>query len=78
MKAGIAAKTIEAAASTRELILEASDGEGFDVVFDATGSRGSMEDAFGFAAHGGKLVLISVVNDDITFPTPSSTSVRWL
>ncbi len=70
MKVGIAAKTIEAAESTRELVLEASDGEGFDVVFDATGSRGSMEDAFGFVAHGGKLVLISVVNDDITFSDP--------
>jgi 2-desacetyl-2-hydroxyethyl bacteriochlorophyllide A dehydrogenase len=70
MKAGIAAKTIEAAASTRELILEASDGEGFDVVFDATGARGSMEDAFGFVAHGGKLLLISVVNDDVTFSDP--------
>jgi threonine dehydrogenase-like Zn-dependent dehydrogenase len=40
------------------------------VVFDATGSRGSMEDAFGFVGHGGKLVLISVVNDDITFSDP--------
>ena len=70
MKVGIAAKTIEAAESTRELVLEASDGEGFDVVFDATGSRGSMEDAFGFTAHGGKLVLISVVNDDIIFSDP--------
>ena len=29
-----------------------------------------MEDAFGFVAHGGKLVLISVVNDDITFSDP--------
>jgi threonine dehydrogenase-like Zn-dependent dehydrogenase len=29
-----------------------------------------MEDAFGLVAHGGKLVLISVVNDDITFSDP--------
>ena len=70
MKVGIAAKTIEAAESTRELVLAASDGEGFDVVFDATGARGSMEDAFGFVAHGGKLLLISVVNDDVTFSDP--------
>ena len=70
MEAGIAARTIEAANQRRELVLEASDGEGFDVVFDATGSRGSMEDAFGLVAHGGKLVLISVVNDDITFSDP--------
>ena len=70
MKAGIAARTIEAGESTRKLVLEGSDGEGFDVVFDATGFRGSMEDAFGFVAHGGKLVLISVVNDDVTFSDP--------
>jgi 2-desacetyl-2-hydroxyethyl bacteriochlorophyllide A dehydrogenase len=70
MKAGIAAKTIEVAESTRELVLEASDGEGFNVVFDATGARGSMEDAFGFVAHGGKLLLISVVNGHVTFSDP--------
>jgi 2-desacetyl-2-hydroxyethyl bacteriochlorophyllide A dehydrogenase len=70
MKAGIAARTIEAAESTREFVSEASGGEGFDVVFDATGSRGSIEDAFGFVAHGGKLLLISVVNDDVTFSDP--------
>ena len=69
-KAGIAARTIEAGESTQERVLEGSDGEGFDVVFDATGSRGSMEDAFGFVTHGGKLVLISVVNDNITFFDP--------
>ena len=56
--------------STREFVPEALGGEGFDVVFDATGSRRSMEDAFGFVAHGGKLVLISVVNEDITFSDP--------
>ena len=70
MRAGIVARTIEAGESTRELVLEGSDGEGFDVVFDATGFRGSMEDAFGFVAHGGQLVLISVVNDDVTFSDP--------
>jgi 2-desacetyl-2-hydroxyethyl bacteriochlorophyllide A dehydrogenase len=70
MKAEIAAWTIEAVESTREFVSEGSGGECFDVVFDATGSRGSMQDAFGFVAHGGKLVLISVVNDNITFSDP--------
>ena len=70
MQAGIAARTIEAVEPTREFVSEASGGEGFDVVFDATGSRRSMQDAFGLVAHGGKLVLISVVNDDITFSDP--------
>jgi 2-desacetyl-2-hydroxyethyl bacteriochlorophyllide A dehydrogenase len=68
--ARIAARTMEAGESSRELVLEGSDGEGFDVVFDATGSRDSMENAFDFVAHGGQLVLISVVNDEVTFSDP--------
>ena len=45
----------------------ASDGAGFDVVFDATGNRTSMERGFGFAAHGGTYVFAGLVKDDITF-----------
>ena len=45
-------------------------GEGFDVVFDATGSRQAMERGFDHAAHGGRYVLVSVVKDDITFKDP--------
>lgn len=41
--------------------------EGFDVVFDATGSRASIEAAFAYAAHGGRYCLVSVVKGDITF-----------
>lgn len=43
---------------------------GFDVVFDATGSQVSMQNAFDFVAHGGRLVLVSVVKDQITFSDP--------
>lgn len=45
-------------------------GEGFDVVYDATGAAASMQAAFGHVAHGGVLVLLSVVRDDITFSDP--------
>jgi 2-desacetyl-2-hydroxyethyl bacteriochlorophyllide A dehydrogenase len=48
----------------------ATDGDGFDVVFDATGNAASMQSAFAHVAHGGTLVLVSVVKDDITFPDP--------
>ena len=41
--------------------------EGFDVVFDATGSRASIEHGFALAAHGGRYCLVSVVKGDITF-----------
>lgn len=45
-------------------------GEGFDVVFDATGYAPSMEAAFAHVAHGGTLVFVSVVKDDIHFSDP--------
>lgn len=49
---------------------ELTGSNGFDVVFDATGNRLSMETGFKFVAHGGRYVLISVVNDSITFSDP--------
>ena len=45
-------------------------GEGFDLVYDATGNATSMEAAFGYVAHGGSLVLVSVVKDVIRFSDP--------
>ena len=45
-------------------------GEGFDVVFDATGNARSMERGFDFVGHGGRYVLVSVVNEPITFRDP--------
>jgi 2-desacetyl-2-hydroxyethyl bacteriochlorophyllide A dehydrogenase len=46
------------------------DGAGFDVVFDATGSPKAMEKGFDYVAHGGRLVLVSVVKEPITFMDP--------
>ncbi len=45
-------------------------GEGFDVVYDATGAAPSIEAAFAHVAHGGALVLLSVVRDTISFADP--------
>jgi 2-desacetyl-2-hydroxyethyl bacteriochlorophyllide A dehydrogenase len=45
-------------------------GEGFDVVFDATGSSAAMEKGFDYVAHGGRYVLVSVVRQAITFQDP--------
>ena len=47
-----------------------NDGEGFDVVFDATGSQKAMENGFEFVAHGGRYVLVGVVKDSISFSDP--------
>ena len=53
-----------------EKISERTEGAGFDVVYDATGNSRSMKSAFAYVAHGGVLVLVSVVQDDITFSDP--------
>lgn len=47
-----------------------TDGDFYDVVFDATGSPQAMEAGFAYVAHGGTYVLISVVGADITFSDP--------
>ncbi|MER8482011.1 zinc-binding alcohol dehydrogenase family protein [Mesorhizobium sp. M1322] len=56
--------------SASDLVREATGGEGFDVVFDATGNIQSVQSAFAHVAHGGTLVLVSVVKDDIVFSDP--------
>jgi 2-desacetyl-2-hydroxyethyl bacteriochlorophyllide A dehydrogenase len=50
--------------------MEFTGGDGFDVVFDATGNPLSMEAGFDFVAHGGRYVLVSVVRETITFKDP--------
>ncbi|MBE2276683.1 MAG: zinc-binding alcohol dehydrogenase family protein [Rhodobacteraceae bacterium] len=50
--------------------LGAEHAEGFDVVFDATGHAGAMEAGFAHIGHGGSYVLISVVQDRISFADP--------
>ncbi len=47
-----------------------TSGEGFDVVFDATGSSRAIEQGFEHVAHGGRYVLVSVVKEAITFMDP--------
>lgn len=47
-----------------------SEGEGFDVVFDATGQATAMQAGFALVAHGGSYVLISVVQGEIAFSDP--------
>ncbi|CTQ55519.1 Putative L-galactonate oxidoreductase [Roseibium album] len=51
-------------------ILTGSLEDGFDVVFDATGSAKAIEAGFPLLAHGSKYVLVSVVKDEISFSDP--------
>ncbi|MGK6356351.1 zinc-binding alcohol dehydrogenase family protein [Sphingomonas sp. DT-207] len=49
---------------------ELSGGDWFDAVFDATGSAAAIETGFGYVAHGGSYVLVSIVASDIRFSDP--------
>ena len=54
--------------------VEAVDAVGdrrFDYIFDATGSKASMEASFDYCAHGATLVFVGLVQDTISFHDPS-------
>jgi threonine dehydrogenase-like Zn-dependent dehydrogenase len=51
-------------------LAELTAGDMFDVVFDATGNRQSMQAGFAYVGHGGNYVLVSIVNGEITFSDP--------
>jgi 2-desacetyl-2-hydroxyethyl bacteriochlorophyllide A dehydrogenase len=51
-------------------LLSLTEGDMFDVVFDATGNAQAMENGFRYIAHGGTYVLVSVVSADIKFSDP--------
>lgn len=49
---------------------DATDGHMPDVVIDATGSNVSMSNAFGYIAHGGRLVYVGITTDEVKFRHP--------
>lgn len=51
-------------------IAELTDGDLPTIVLDATGNARSMMDALGYLAHGGTLVYVGLVKNDIAFPHP--------
>ncbi|RUW81397.1 zinc-binding alcohol dehydrogenase family protein [Mesorhizobium sp. M2A.F.Ca.ET.067.02.1.1] len=57
-------------ATAAEALRSRTAGEAFDVVFDATGNSASIRAAFAHVAHGGALVIVSVVKDEISFSDP--------
>ncbi|TIX88085.1 zinc-binding alcohol dehydrogenase family protein [Rhizobium sp. P44RR-XXIV] len=63
-------RTLLANAEAEAHAKQFTDGDFFDVVIDATGNAKAMQRGFGFVAHGGRYVLVSVVRDDITFSDP--------
>ena len=61
---------VETSADDVQELARLSGGEFFDVVFDATGNPQAMERGFGFIAHGGRYVLVSIVQGNIAFSDP--------
>jgi 2-desacetyl-2-hydroxyethyl bacteriochlorophyllide A dehydrogenase len=62
--------TLDAKDASADAIFKATNGNGFDFVFDATGNRASMEKSFNFVGHGGTYVLVGVMKEAITFSDP--------
>lgn len=52
-------------------LLGLTDGHMPDVVIDATGNNKSMSIAFGYVAHGGKLVFVGITTEEVTFRHPT-------
>lgn len=63
-------ETALADGDVRAWMEDKTDGDFFDVVFDASGNAAAMQQGFAYVAHGGRYVLVSIVNKDITFSDP--------
>ncbi|WP_018932197.1 zinc-binding alcohol dehydrogenase family protein [Gracilibacillus lacisalsi] len=53
-----------------EQLMNITNGDMPNIVYDATGNSKSMMDAFRYPANGGKLVYVGLVKSDITFSDP--------
>jgi 2-desacetyl-2-hydroxyethyl bacteriochlorophyllide A dehydrogenase len=62
--------TMLAANDVAAQVMKTTLGDGFDLVFDATGNKASMEASFSFTAHGGRYVMVGLVKDTISFFDP--------
>lgn len=62
---------VEATGDVAAKLADITGGDGATTVFDATGSPQSMMKAFDYAAHGGKVVFVSLVQADISFYDPA-------
>jgi len=63
-------RTVTLGEQDKARLSELTNGEFFDVVFDATGNVKAMERGLEFVAHGGTYVLVSIVLDRISFADP--------
>jgi 2-desacetyl-2-hydroxyethyl bacteriochlorophyllide A dehydrogenase len=62
--------TLQVSDETLEQVAALTQGDLPTLVFDATGSQASMNNAFTYVAPGGKLIFVGLVLGDITFADP--------
>lgn len=62
--------TILASEDTEQQLKDLNEGNLPSIVFDATGNQKSMMKAFDYVEHGGKLVYVGLVKDNISFFNP--------
>lgn len=62
--------TVNAFEEPVQSLMELTNGDLPSIVFDATGNVQSMTGAFQYVAHGGKLIYVGLVNDQICFHDP--------
>lgn len=62
--------TVNAQGESKERISSITKGEFPAVVFDATGNARSMAMTFELASHGGRIVFVGLVKDEIAFDDP--------
>ena len=63
--------TVLADLNSFEKILELTNGELVDTVFDATGNQMALEKGINYMSHGGKYVLVGLSKGNISFHHPS-------
>ena len=62
--------TVQAQDEILDSLQSITGGDLPTVVFDATGNPHSMQQAFQYVAHGGRLIFVGLVQSDITFHDP--------
>jgi threonine dehydrogenase-like Zn-dependent dehydrogenase len=63
--------TVEPGKDLQASLRETLGGGLPDVIFDATGNRGSMLSTFNLAAHGGRIVFVGLFQGEVVFQDPN-------
>lgn len=64
------AEVVTACPDLSEVLSDRTNGEMFNVVFDATGAKDAMRQSLFYVGHGGALVFVGVTGGEVSFPGP--------